>query len=120
MHGTIAKKGKRWYAVVYDGIDEATGRQKRRWVRGGDRKADAERVLADLIRRKYDGEPVISYKGTLGEYLTERWLPVQESRVRPSTFDSYRRNIDTQPTRPRPKPPSLDETRGASLGALRT
>jgi integrase len=93
MRGTVQKKGKRWYAVVYDGLDEE-GKQKRRWVPGGDRKVDAERVLEQLIHRKYQGEPAITYKGTLGEYLTERWQPVQKSRVRQSTFDNYRRNID--------------------------
>jgi integrase len=37
---------------------------------------------------------VVSEKLTLGQYLTTRWLPVQESRLRASTYDSYRRNID--------------------------
>lgn len=93
MHGTVTKKGNRWYAVVYEGRDEA-GKPKRRWISAGTRKADAERVLADLIRKKHEGEPLVLAKGTLGQYLTERWLPVQESRLRRSTFDSYRRNID--------------------------
>ena len=30
---------------------------------------------------------------TLGEYLTDTWLPAIEATVRPSTFDSYRRNL---------------------------
>ncbi|MEX2252631.1 MAG: tyrosine-type recombinase/integrase, partial [Thermoleophilaceae bacterium] len=30
----------------------------------------------------------------LGEYLTCRWLPGQVSQLSPSTYDSYRRNID--------------------------
>lgn len=93
MHGTVTKKGNRWYAVVYEGRDEA-GKPKRRWISAGTRKADAERVLADLIRKKHEGEPLVLAKGTLGQYLTERWLPVQESRLRRSTYDSYRRNID--------------------------
>jgi integrase len=93
MHGTVTKKGNRWYAVIYEGIDDA-GKQKRRWITGGARRADAERVLADLIRKKHEGEPLVAHKGTLGQYLTERWLPVQESRLRHSTHDSYRRNID--------------------------
>lgn len=93
MHGTVTKKGNRWYAVVYEGRDEA-GKPKRRWISAGTRKADAERVLADLIRKKHEGEPLVLAKGTIGQYLTERWLPVQESRLRRSTYDSYRRNID--------------------------
>lgn len=94
MRGGIQKKGNNYYAVVYDGIDPGTGRKRRRWVPAGTRRADAERVLADLIRRKYDGEPVPTERLTVGEYLTERWLPVQKSRLRTSTYDSYRRNID--------------------------
>lgn len=94
MRGGIQKKGNNYYAVVYDGIDPGTGRKRRRWVPAGTRRADAERLLADLIRRKYDGEPVPTEKLTLGEYLTARWLPVQKSKLRASTFDSYRRNIE--------------------------
>ena len=94
MRGGIQKKGNNYYAVVYDGIDPGTGRKRRRWVPAGTRRADAERVLADLIRRKYDGEPVPTERLTVAQYLTERWLPIQQSRLRTSTYDSYRRNID--------------------------
>ena len=94
MRGGIHKKGNNYYAVVYDGIDPGTGRKRRRWVPAGTRRADAERVLADLIRRKYDGEPVPTERLTVAQYLTERLLPVQKSRLRTSTYDSYRRNID--------------------------
>jgi integrase len=94
MRGGIQKKGKNYYVVIYDGIDPGTGRKRRRWVPAGTRRADAEKVLADLIRRKYDGEPVPTEKLTLAEYLVERWLPIQKSRLRPSTYDSYRRNIE--------------------------
>jgi len=31
---------------------------------------------------------------TVAEYLTQRWLPIQKSRVWPSTYDAYRRNVD--------------------------
>lgn len=72
----------------------ATGKKRRRWVAAGTRRSDAERVLADLIRRKYDGEPVPTERLTVAEYLTQRWLPIQKSRVRPSTYDAYRRNVD--------------------------
>jgi hypothetical protein len=94
MRGGIQKKGNRWYAVVYDGVDPGTGKKRRRWVPAGTRRSDAERVLSDLIRRKYDGEPAPTEKLTVGEYLTKRWLPIQKSKVRASTYDSYRRNID--------------------------
>ena len=94
MRGTVAKKGRRWYAVVYDGIDPATGKKRRRWVSAGTRRGDAERLLASLVQRKYEGEPVVTDKVTLGRYLLERWLPIQKTRLRASTYDAYRRNID--------------------------
>jgi integrase len=94
MRGGIQKKGNSYYAVVYDGIDPGTGKKRRRWIPAGPRRADAEKLLNAEIKRRYDGEPVPTEKLTLGEYLTERWLPIQKSRVRASTYDSYRRTID--------------------------
>ena len=94
MRGGIQKKGNRYYAVVYDGIDPGTGKKRRTWIPAGTRRSDAEKVLAEEIKRRHDGEPVPTEKLTLGQYLTERWLPIQKSRVRPSTYDAYRRSID--------------------------
>jgi integrase len=94
MRGTIQKKGKKWYAVVYDGVNPATGEYRRRWVQAGTRRGDAEKLLADLVKRAHRGETVVSEKLTLGEYLTERWLPIQEARLRKSSFDAYRRNVE--------------------------
>lgn len=94
MRGSVAKKGKRWYAVVYDGTDPATGKYRRRWVPAGTRRADAEKLLADLVKRSHEGNTVVSERITLGAYLLDRWLPVQEARLRRSTFDSYRRNVE--------------------------
>jgi integrase len=94
MRGSIQKKGKKWYAVIYDGVNPATGLYRRRWVQAGTRRGDAEKLLAELVKRSHQGETVVSEKLTLGEYLTERWLPVQEARLRRSTYDSYRRNIE--------------------------
>ncbi|QYG91762.1 site-specific integrase [Iamia sp. SCSIO 61187] len=94
MRGGIQKKGNNYYAVVYDGIDSGTGRKRRTWIPAGTRRNDAEKVLAEEIKRRHDGVPVPTEKLTLGQYLTDRWLPIQKSRVRASTYDSYRRNID--------------------------
>jgi hypothetical protein len=32
-------------------------------------------------------------KITVGTYLIEKWLPGQRAQLRPSTFDSYERNL---------------------------
>ena len=94
MRGTIQKKGKKWYAVIYDGVNPSTGQYRRHWVQAGTRRGDAEKLLAELVKRSHRGETVVSEKLTLGQYLTERWLPVQEARLRRSTHDAYRRNIE--------------------------
>ncbi|MCB0951168.1 MAG: site-specific integrase [Microthrixaceae bacterium] len=94
MRGYVTKKGKKYYAVIYDGIDPATGKEKRRWVAAGSRRDDADKLVTELTKRSHRGETVVSEKLTLGQYLTTRWLPVQETRLRASTYDSYRRNID--------------------------
>lgn len=94
MRGTIQKKGTKWYAVVYDGVNPATGGYRRRWVQAGTRRGDAEKLLAELVKRSHRGETVVGEKLTLAQYLTDRWLPVQESRLRKSTHNAYRRNIE--------------------------
>ena len=94
MRGGIHKKGNNYYAVVYDGIDPGTGRKRRTWLPAGTRRSDAEKVLAAEIKRRHDGAPIPTEKLSLGQYLVDRWLPIQKSRVRTSTYDSYRRNID--------------------------
>jgi integrase len=94
MRGYTAKKGNRYYAVIYEGVDPATGKEHRRWYPAGTRRADADRLVTELIKRKNDGEYRPPDRITFGAYLTERWLPTKHSQLRPSTFDSYRRNIE--------------------------
>ena len=93
MRGHIAKKGNRYYAVIYEGVDPATGKDKRRWHPAGDNRKDAERVLADLIKRVHDGDYRSPDKITLGDYMLKRWLPAKRARLKPSTAESYERII---------------------------
>lgn len=92
MRGHIAKKGNSYYAVIYEGIDPATGRGRHRWHAAGSTRKEAERLLADLVKRHHDGDYRPPEKITLGEYL-ERWLPTQRQPLAAATFSSYERNI---------------------------
>ena len=94
MRGYTAKKGNRYYAVIYEGVDPATGKERRRWYSAGLRKSDAEKLVTELVKRRNDGDYRAPDKITLGAYLTEKWLPVQRSQLKASTFDSYRRTIE--------------------------
>jgi integrase len=94
MQGYVTRKGERYYAVIYEGIDPLTGRERRRWHPAGTDQAVAERLACDLAdRRRRDGG---HDRGslTLAVYLTQRWLPSKQMALRPSTWDSYRRVIE--------------------------
>jgi len=93
LRGYTAKKGNRYYAVIYEGVDPLTGKERRRWYAAGPRKADAQQMVTELMKRKHDGEYRPPDRVTLGSYLTDRWLPTKRAQLRLSTFDSYRRNI---------------------------
>lgn len=93
MRGHIAKKGNRYYAVVYEGIDAATGKPRQRWHAAGETRKGAERILGNLVKRMHDGDYRSPDKITLGDYLLERWLPSKRTRVKPSTAAAYERNI---------------------------
>ncbi|HHQ48698.1 MAG TPA: hypothetical protein ENK19_07430, partial [Acidobacteria bacterium] len=92
VQGHIAKKGNRYYVVIYEGIDPATGKGRHRWHAAGSTRKGAERLLAELVKRHHDGEYRPPEKITLGEYL-ERWLPTQKARLSASTYSSYQRNV---------------------------
>lgn len=91
MRGHIAKKGNRYYAVIYEGIDPLTGKGRHRWHAAGATRKEAERVLTELVKRHHDGEYRPPEKITLGEYL-QRWLPTKRN-LAPSTYSSYERSI---------------------------
>ena len=95
MRGHVARKGNRYYAVVYEGFDPVTGRERHRWHAAGDTRKGAEQVLAELVKRVHDGDYRAPERITVGEYLLERWLPTKQAQLRPSTFASYHNNVIT-------------------------
>ena len=95
MRGHVARKGNRYYAVIYEGFDPATGRERHRWHAAGDTRKGAEKVLGELVKRMHDGDYRAPDRITLGDYLLERWLPTKQAQIRASTFSSYRNNVIT-------------------------
>ncbi len=79
-----------WYFVV--DIGEA-GERKQTKRRGFPTKRGAQaeltRILSSLEQQSY----VAPKRQTLAAFLTETWLPAIEHTIKPSTFESYRRNI---------------------------
>lgn len=93
MRGHIVKRRSLYYAVIYEGVDPASGKERHRWYPAGKTRKGAEKVLGDLVKRHHDGDYRAPDRITLGDYLTERWLPTKRAQLRRSTFDSYTRNV---------------------------
>ena len=93
MRGHIAKKGNRYYVVIHEGPDPATGKPRYRWHAAGGSRSEAEKLLAEIVKRVHDGDYRAPDKITVADYLLHRWLPSKRTRVKPSTANSYERNI---------------------------
>jgi len=93
MKGYVARKGNRWYAVIYEGTDPITGRERRSWHPAGCERDDAERLAARLvIERGGAGDEARSL--SFGAFLTSRWLPGKRLVLARSTYNGYRRNVE--------------------------
>lgn len=93
MKGHMRRKGDRWYAVIYEGVDPATGKERRGWHAAGTERADTERLAAKLAaqaNRRQDKARAM----TFGAYLQSQWLPAKKAALRPSTYAGYRRNVE--------------------------
>lgn len=93
MKGHVARKGNRWYAVIYDGTDPVTGKEKRTWHAAGTERADAERLAARLAADR-NGRNDQARSLTFGAYLTRQWLPGKQVVLAASTYAGYRRNVE--------------------------
>jgi integrase len=94
MKGYVARKGNRWYAVIYEGTDPITGRERRSWHPAGRDRGDAERLAARLVRER-DGANDEARSLSFGVFLTSRWLPGKRLVLAASTYSGYRRYIDS-------------------------
>ncbi len=92
MRGSVVKKGDRYYVKIELDTDPATGHRRQKWHSGYKTKREAERARVDLLSRFDRGEYVEPSQQTLADFLTD-WLKAIEPTVRPSTFDSYSRNM---------------------------
>ena len=93
MKGYVTRKGDRWYAVIYEGIDPVTGQERRSWHAAGTERADAERLAARLAAER-NGRNDESRSLSLGAYLTRRWLPGKQVVLAASTYAGYRRSVE--------------------------
>lgn len=88
------KQTTRWYVVVDVGVDQA-GKRRQKWHGGFDTRRAAEIERAKIVNDLHTGGYVAPDRLTLAEWVRESWLPMRRTRVKPSTYDSYRSNMET-------------------------
>src|SRR3989442_1500224 len=57
MKGYVARKGERYYAVIYEGLDPLTGRECRRWYPAGTCEQEARRLAARPAESRRSDRP---------------------------------------------------------------
>jgi len=87
------KETVRWYVVIDRGFDHG-GRRRQKWHGGFRTRHEAEAVQAKLVTDVNTGSCVAPSRTTVGDWITDSWLPMTEPRVEPSTFFSYKRNLE--------------------------
>ena len=92
MNGYVARRRGRFYAVIYEGLDPVTGRERRTWHPAGTDRAAAERLVARLaIEEQGRADQVRGL--SFGAYLTGQWLPGKKLQLATSTYRGYERNV---------------------------
>ena len=92
MNGYVAKRRGRFYAVIYEGLDPVTGRERRRWHPAGTDREQAQRLAARLAAEE-QGRADAVRSLTFGAYLRGQWLPTKKLQLAASTYRGYERNV---------------------------
>lgn len=81
-----------WYVVV-DAGRSTTGQRRQKWHGSFRTRKEAEAARARIVHEMNTGTYVEPTTTTF-EHWVETWLPTVRTQVKPSTFDSYRRNLE--------------------------
>src|SRR5436190_2529495 len=92
MNGHVAKRRSRYYAVIYEGLDPVTGRERRRWHPAGTDRAQAQRLAARLAAEEQGRADAVRVL-TFGAYLCGQWLPAKKLQLAASTYRGYEHNV---------------------------
>lgn len=88
----VTEKRGLFYAVIYEGTNPVTGRERRRWLRC-ESPGEAEQLAMTLERRRRRQRRTGSAT-TLRDYLVGQWLPAREAALAPSTYARYVTSIE--------------------------
>jgi integrase len=86
------RKTTHWYVVVDVGRDSA-GRRRQKWHGGFRTRREAEAAQAEIVRDLHLGSYVAPSAMTLTDWVEGTWLAAVRTQLKPSTWDSYKRNL---------------------------
>ena len=90
----ICPKGHRRSTWSFTVDVNPSGAPRKQLTRSGfSTKVEAQRALDEFKIASSRGEYVEPSRLTVGAYIDERWIPAVQARLRPSTFESYQRNL---------------------------
>ncbi|MHB1137992.1 MAG: tyrosine-type recombinase/integrase, partial [Microthrixaceae bacterium] len=88
----VTEKRGVFYAVIYEGRNPVSGRERRRWHRCDDQPS-AVRLAATMGERRRRQQRA-GASTTLGDYLIGQWLPAKEATLAPTTHARYVTSIE--------------------------
>ena len=91
--GFIQPKNGRYYVGL--NVATASGVRKQQWFGGYRTKKEANARRIEVVHQHNNGELLNAEKLTLNQYVNDHWLPLIESTVKPTTFQSYRSQLTT-------------------------
>lgn len=95
MRGYIKQRAKgSWSVVVYLGKDAVTNKKKYKWYTVKGTKPLAEKFLNEKINELENGIYIDSKNMTIAEYLNYWYEQTCLPKLAPTTYESYKRNID--------------------------
>lgn len=92
MKDYVVRKGNQHYAVICQGLDPLTGQERRRWHPTRPDRHVAEQRAVKLADDWTNDRSARRSSVTVAVYLTQRWLPANQARLKPSTWAGYARN----------------------------
>ena len=93
-HTTKAGKATTTWYVVIDLPRAANGKRRQKWHGGFATRREAEAARAKIVHEFNSGTYVEPSAITFDGWIHELWLPNMKGRVKPTTFDSYQRNLE--------------------------
>ena len=82
-----------WYVII-ELPRTPDGKRRQKWHGGFSTRREAEAARAKLVNEVNRGTYTEPTSITLTDWARNQWLPMIKARVKPSTFDSYRRNLE--------------------------